>query len=280
QREEGEIAPAERRAGVGDDGAQARNPPARADERRRRGVLPALELGDAERREVAIEERPAAIQHREQASIDLVEGPLEGGAGGGRSVRRVGAPRERQHLPRHAVEMGRLPDPLERRRVSSGEQPLQSVDEPAETAQRVHLHEAIPASRRGKRRLSTSVWKTGWKSCGRRAMFRSSRFLDDTWRRARAQHRSRRRRSRARRVLWVGRPGRPRARGTIWTAAGRLDAQGGAAGGQPDKRQGRSARPDRKSTRLNSSHVSISYAVFCLKKKKEKNKMNSKHKIY
>src|SRR5690554_7433461 len=27
---------------------------------------------------------------------------------------------------------------------------------------------------------------------------------------------------------------------------------------------------DRKSTRLNSSHVRISYAVFCLKKKKEK----------
>src|SRR5207249_8351802 len=29
---------------------------------------------------------------------------------------------------------------------------------------------------------------------------------------------------------------------------------------------------DRKSTRLNSSHVSISYAVFCLKKKKHKTK--------
>src|SRR5690625_5350244 len=29
---------------------------------------------------------------------------------------------------------------------------------------------------------------------------------------------------------------------------------------------------DRKSTRLNSSHVAISYAVFCLKKKKKKNK--------
>src|SRR5690554_7388162 len=28
--------------------------------------------------------------------------------------------------------------------------------------------------------------------------------------------------------------------------------------------------PDRKSTRLNSSHVRISYAVFCLKKKKQK----------
>src|SRR5438128_7235832 len=30
--------------------------------------------------------------------------------------------------------------------------------------------------------------------------------------------------------------------------------------------------PDRKSTRLNSSHGSISYAVFCLKKKKKKKK--------
>src|SRR4051812_50097246 len=30
------------------------------------------------------------------------------------------------------------------------------------------------------------------------------------------------------------------------------------------------AREDRKSTRLNSSHMSISYAVFCLKKKKKK----------
>src|SRR5437870_10065348 len=31
----------------------------------------------------------------------------------------------------------------------------------------------------------------------------------------------------------------------------------------------RSSMPDRKSTRLNSSHVAISYAVFCLKKKKK-----------
>src|SRR5690242_20869033 len=30
---------------------------------------------------------------------------------------------------------------------------------------------------------------------------------------------------------------------------------------------------DRKSTRLNSSHMSISYAVFCLKKKKKKKKI-------
>src|SRR5207249_10753343 len=33
-----------------------------------------------------------------------------------------------------------------------------------------------------------------------------------------------------------------------------------------------SSSGDRKSTRLNSSHVSISYAVFCLKKKKKKKK--------
>src|SRR5207253_6075620 len=33
---------------------------------------------------------------------------------------------------------------------------------------------------------------------------------------------------------------------------------------------------DRKSTRLNSSHVAISYAVFCLKKKKEKKKKTQK----
>src|SRR5438876_8134739 len=32
---------------------------------------------------------------------------------------------------------------------------------------------------------------------------------------------------------------------------------------------------DRKSTRLNSSHPSISYAVFCLKKKKQKKKKNT-----
>src|SRR2546426_1920401 len=37
----------------------------------------------------------------------------------------------------------------------------------------------------------------------------------------------------------------------------------------------RSASTDRKSTRLNSSHLVISYAVFCLKKKKKKKKTES-----
>src|SRR5690625_5406938 len=38
-----------------------------------------------------------------------------------------------------------------------------------------------------------------------------------------------------------------------------------------DLRDGNQALIDRKSTRLNSSHVAISYAVLCLKKKKHSN---------
>src|SRR5258707_3666372 len=38
----------------------------------------------------------------------------------------------------------------------------------------------------------------------------------------------------------------------------------------PPSSPSRSAMQDRKSTRLNSSHANISYAVFCLKKKKIK----------
>src|SRR5690606_40023015 len=41
---------------------------------------------------------------------------------------------------------------------------------------------------------------------------------------------------------------------------------GQTSGGAPARSPGQ----DRKSTRLNSSHVKISYAVFCLKKKKNK----------
>src|SRR5438874_3213018 len=39
------------------------------------------------------------------------------------------------------------------------------------------------------------------------------------------------------------------------------------------------AARDRKSTRLNSSHVEISYAVFCLKKKKKKKKKKNTQSI-
>src|SRR5216684_8190794 len=51
--------------------------------------------------------------------------------------------------------------------------------------------------------------------------------------------------------------------------------------GDARRRRGRPAYPptrgcgkDRKSTRLNSSHGYISYAVFCLKKKKKNNNIN------
>src|SRR5947199_7971620 len=43
-------------------------------------------------------------------------------------------------------------------------------------------------------------------------------------------------------------------------------------GGQLDGEFGGLRERDRKSTRLNSSHLGISYAVFCLKKKKKKKK--------
>src|SRR5688572_31863568 len=51
------------------------------------------------------------------------------------------------------------------------------------------------------------------------------------------------------------------------TPAGIVDQ----AAGIPDRLRARSAPRgrDRKSTRLNSSHSQISYAVFCLKKKKQ-----------
>src|SRR5699024_12871692 len=65
------------------------------------------------------------------------------------------------------------------------------------------------------------------------------------------------------------------AHGRASAAAGgarpRRHAPGGAAAGRVRgacrARARQAPRTDRKSTRLNSSHVSISYAVFCLKKK-------------
>src|SRR5262245_63483742 len=60
-------------------------------------------------------------------------------------------------------------------------------------------------------------------------------------------------------------------------ASAALEPEGGKGGKpsarrpvQPTQGDGRRRRLDRKSTRLNSSHLGISYAVFCLKKKKKK----------
>src|SRR2546427_5261331 len=49
--------------------------------------------------------------------------------------------------------------------------------------------------------------------------------------------------------------------------------------GRPSPGIPEEGRPDRKSTRLNSSHSQISYAVFCLKKKKKNNQMILYYKV-
>src|SRR5690348_17622248 len=53
-------------------------------------------------------------------------------------------------------------------------------------------------------------------------------------------------------------------------------AESEPAAGRQDDEERRQRQEDRKSTRLNSSHPSISYAVFCLKKKKQQPKQLTK----
>src|SRR3712207_8223815 len=79
-------------------------------------------------------------------------------------------------------------------------------------------------------------------------------------------------RSRPGRVLDVDRV----VGGELGLAPGQELVVGGAAGGQQllplrGAEEDDLAQLDRKSTRLNSSHANISYAVFCLKKKKKTN---------
>src|SRR5699024_12292363 len=61
---------------------------------------------------------------------------------------------------------------------------------------------------------------------------------------------------------------RPRCRRS-WTASPPRTGARPRVGSR-NRRPSRREYQDRKSTRLNSSHVSISYAVFCLKKKNKK----------
>src|SRR2546422_8535117 len=65
---------------------------------------------------------------------------------------------------------------------------------------------------------------------------------------------------------------RHRARASDLEAAGRAD-------GRRDRRAERGGKRDRKSTRLNSSHGYISYAVFCLKKKKMEIDHKQQHRL-
>src|SRR6266496_5303417 len=78
-----------------------------------------------------------------------------------------------------------------------------------------------------------------------------------------------------------GDPAGPRGRGGRGSGGGGRGGRGGGGPGRSGRggshrggwrglaRPCRAMRPDRKSTRLNSSHVESSYAVFCLKKKKK-----------
>src|SRR6266516_5591853 len=69
---------------------------------------------------------------------------------------------------------------------------------------------------------------------------------------------------------------------TLFRSPAVLARRRGAGGDPPPdgSARARARRGDRKSTRLNSSHRTISYAVFCLKKKKKKIKKYSYHKKY
>src|SRR5690349_23315567 len=64
----------------------------------------------------------------------------------------------------------------------------------------------------------------------------------------------------------------PRARALGWSPT--LHSVSGNVARLLEEFRTRREAADRKSTRLNSSHVEISYAVFCLKKKKERGYMN------
>src|SRR5438034_2605979 len=66
-------------------------------------------------------------------------------------------------------------------------------------------------------------------------------------------------------------PGAVRA---SWDATNRKRALGSIK-----RRTSHALAIDRKSTRLNSSHTVISYAVFCLKKKKKKNKTEKRRQV-
>src|SRR5690242_20945674 len=67
-----------------------------------------------------------------------------------------------------------------------------------------------------------------------------------------------------------------------WPLGIRADQEHQAHGRRPHRcgsRQSRARLARSEEPRLNSSHMSISYAVFCLKKKKKKKQINTRKKI-
>src|SRR5438874_9721696 len=69
----------------------------------------------------------------------------------------------------------------------------------------------------------------------------------------------------------LGKAGRDERRLTTSATRSTRDRRGALCASHRGRAK-RSSPIDRKSTRLNSSHVEISYAVFCLKKKKQTQK--------
>src|SRR6266702_7805872 len=112
----------------------------------------------AKRHEVAIEKRAAALQHGEEPAVDLRQRGLDRIG--------VGAARQRQRIPGHAIEPDRLPDALERRGVGGGEQLLQRVGEAAQALDDVHTLKLRAAARLARGDVVHTIWKTRWKSCG------------------------------------------------------------------------------------------------------------------
>src|SRR5256885_10929556 len=74
--------------------------------------------------------------------------------------------------------------------------------------------------------------------------------------------------------LGGGAPGRP-----VPDGPHHRQAAGALAHRRDDAPRDR-ARPDRKSTRLNSSHLVISYAVFCLKKKQNSSHIHTTYAVF
>src|SRR5262249_37709378 len=120
----------ERGLGVRNDGPKARHAPARADERRRRGMLPALELGYAERDDVRLEKSATPFQRREQPAVHLREGRLQRFG--------VRAPGERERFPSHLLQMQLVPDCFQRGGALRGQEPLEPRRKSAQLSNRFH----------------------------------------------------------------------------------------------------------------------------------------------
>src|SRR2546422_4164685 len=71
----------------------------------------------------------------------------------------------------------------------------------------------------------------------------------------------------------------PMAISSIFASEQRMPGSSGRSAWKTKKRQASPRGGDRKSTRLNSSHGYISYAVFCLKKKKKNNYIDGEREI-